>query len=171
MKAVSDLQPAHAASGFPSSTLPRVGIIGGGAIALGCELDLSKILQPNLEIVTITPEKRLRLPDSLLSAQRSMRHQFVPGYVSDLVLWDDKNAVKSVEITRLPGREMQYISTSLFVHIHNENLPAGKCGTSVRDAMDTVTKFLGDKAPDKWIDKRSLHWTRKSCTRHIVSNQ
>ncbi|PCG88563.1 Hypothetical protein PENO1_109510 [Penicillium occitanis (nom. inval.)] len=86
LKAVSDLQRAHAASGFPSSTLPRVGIIGGGAIALSCELDLGKILQPNLEIVPIAPEKRLGLPDSLLPAQRSMKHQFVPGLKDDEVL-------------------------------------------------------------------------------------
>lgn len=143
VKTVSDLQRAHA--------VPRVGIIGGGAIALSCELDLRKILQPNLEIVTITPEKRLRLPDSLLTAQRSMKHQFVPGYVSNLVLWDDKNAVKSAEITRFPGVKMQYISTSLFVHIHNENLPAGKWGTLVRHAMHTITKFLDEKVPDNGL--------------------
>lgn len=126
LKAVSDLQRAHAASGFPSSTLPRVGIIGGGAIALSCELDLGKILQPNLEIVPIAPEKRLGLPDSLLPAQRSMKHQFVPGYCSDIVLCEDGNVIKSVGIIRFPGREMQSISTSLFIHIYNEDPPAGK---------------------------------------------
>jgi hypothetical protein len=112
IKAVSDIQRAHAASGFPSSTLPRVGIIGGGAIALSCELDLGKILRSNLEIVPIAPEKKLGLPDSLVPAQRSMKHQFVPGYCSDVVLCEDKNAIESVRIIRFPGPEMQYISTS-----------------------------------------------------------
>jgi hypothetical protein len=149
--ALSDLQRAHAASGYPSSTLPRVGIVGGGAIALSCELDLGKKLQPNLEIIPITPEKTLSLPDSLLSAQKSMKHQFVPGYVSDLVLWEDKNAVKSVEIIRFPGREMQYVSTSLFVHIHNEHPPAGKWASPFRRAMESITEFLDEKAPDNGL--------------------
>lgn len=148
IKAISNLQQAHTASGCPSNTLPRVGIIGGGPIALGCELDLGKILQPNLEIISITPEKRLRLLDSLLSAQGNMTHQFVPGYISDVVLYKDKNAIKSVGIIRYPGREVQYISTSLFIHIFNEHQPPGKWGTPSRHAMESITKFLDERAPE-----------------------
>jgi hypothetical protein len=153
IKAISDLQRAHAASGCPSTTLPRVGIVGGGAVALGCELDLCKRLQPNLEIISITPEKRLRLPDSLLFAQRSMKHRFVPGYVSDLVLWEDKNAVKSVRIITTPGREMQHVSCDLFVHIYNEYPPLGKWESPVRHAMESITEFLKEKAPDNGLKR------------------
>ena len=141
IKAVSDLQRAHVTSGFPSSALPRVGIIGGGAIALSCELDLGKILQSNLEVIPITPEKRFRLPDSLLSAQRRMKHQFVPGYVSDIVLWDDKNATKSVDITRFPGAKCSISALAFsFIFIMKSYQSENGVGPPARHAMETVTK-------------------------------
>lgn len=151
IRAVSDLQRAHATSGYPSSALPRVGIVGGGSTALSCELDLGKILQPNPEIISITPEKRPRLPDSLLSAKRSMTHRFVPGYVFDVVLFGDKNAIKSVGIIRFPGREMQYISTSLVVHIFNEHQPPGKWATPSCHAIESITNFLDERAPENGL--------------------
>ncbi|QGA17631.1 hypothetical protein EYB26_005306 [Talaromyces marneffei] len=151
IEAVSDLQQVHTTSGCPSSALPRVGIVGGGSIALSCELDLGKILQPNLEIISISPEKRLRLPDSLLPTQENMTHRLIPGYVSDVVLCEDKNAIESVEIISFPGREIQPISTSLFVHIFNVYHPPGKWETPSRHAMESITKFLDDRAPENGL--------------------
>ncbi|KAF3399586.1 hypothetical protein DPV78_006393 [Talaromyces pinophilus] len=153
IKGVSALQRAHAASGFPSRTLPRIGIVGGGAIALSCESDLGQLLQPNLEIIHITPEKKLRVPDSLLPAQSSMKHQFLLGYVSDLMLWEDKNAIKSVKIIGFPGREIQYISPSLFIHIHNEHQPDGDWATPFRQSMESITKFLDERAPENGLTR------------------
>jgi hypothetical protein len=106
--------------------VPRVRIISGGSIALSCELDLGKILQPNLEIISISLEKRLRLPDTLLLTQENMTHQFIPGYVSGVVLYEDKNAIESAEIISFPRHEIQSISTSLFVHIFNVYHPPRK---------------------------------------------
>lgn len=127
---------------------PRVGIVGGGAIALSCESDLGKLFEPNLEIVRITPEKRLRLPDSLLPAQGSMKHQFVPGYVSDLVLKEDQNAIECVKIIGFPGREIQCISPGLFIHVYNEHQPGGEWATPFRHAMKSITELLDKRAPE-----------------------
>ncbi|KAI7970983.1 hypothetical protein EIK77_005251 [Talaromyces pinophilus] len=148
IEAVSDLQQAHTASGCPSGAVPRVGIVGDGPIGLSCELDLGKILQPNLEIISISPEKRLRFPESLLPIQERMTHRFIPGYVSDVVVSEDKNAIESVEIIGFPGREIQSISTSLFVHIFNVSHPPGKWENASRHAMESITKFLDERAPE-----------------------
>ena len=121
IKAVSNLQQAHAALGFPPCTLLCVGIVSGRAIALSCELDLGKLFELNLEIVRITLEKRLRLLDLLLPAQGSMKYQFVLGYVSDLVLKEDQNAIKCIKIIRFPGRKIQCISPGLFIHVYNKH--------------------------------------------------
>ncbi|OKL59561.1 hypothetical protein UA08_05010 [Talaromyces atroroseus] len=146
-EAISDLQQAHAASGCQGA-VPRVGIVGGGSIALSCELDLGKILQPNLEIISISPEKRLRLPDSLLPIQEHMTHRFIPGYVSDMVLSEDENAIESVKIISFPGREIQTINTSLFVHIFNVYHPPGKWEIPSHHAMESITKFLDERDPE-----------------------
>lgn len=154
IKAISDRQRVHAMSRDPSKNLPRLGIVGGGARAKICELDLCERLQDNLEVISIIPEKRLKLESSLDFVQKSMRHQFIPGYVSRLLLCDKKKTIKSVEITGFPRDEVQQIRPGLYFHVPNvELIPSqgSKWGPPFRDAMASITKLLDEKCPDNGL--------------------
>lgn len=146
---LSGLQRAHTAA--PSRPPPRVGIVGGGATALTCELDLGTRLRPNLEIIHIAPEKNIRLRHLTPVAQESMRYELRLGYISELVLREDKNVIQSVKLVRYPDCKVEDIHISLLIHTYNEHLPDGKWTTPCRHAMKSITECLDERAPENGL--------------------
>lgn len=129
--------------------LPKVAIVGGGASALSCAMDLLQKVDPALlEVVWISPEEsKPTMTRSIEKAKSNMSYEWAPGYISNLVLSNNKKKINSVEVSSLSDGKPRPIRCDLLIHTRNEAFSIDEQSSRIKNAWDSVTKKLVDDAP------------------------
>jgi hypothetical protein len=138
-----------------NGTRPSVAVIGGGMSALSCATDLLEKVEPkDLELVWITPEEKgPTTSDVLKEAQEFMNYEYIPGYISELVMSQKERGIESVKVVSSRHDKAQdTIHCDLLVHTWNQAYLAFAAKTDAfGKATDLITKLLDEKDPENGL--------------------
>ncbi|KAI7976462.1 hypothetical protein EIK77_003277 [Talaromyces pinophilus] len=133
---------------------PSVAFTGGGPSATSSAVDFLKKVEPkDLQVVWISPEEKApSIPRKIVllhtDDDESMKYEWIPGYISDLIFEDDKS-IQKIKVFDLVGRKDRDIECDLLVHTHNQYDYFGSEArtTRINGCRDHITRMLDEKSP------------------------
>jgi hypothetical protein len=122
-------------------------ILGSGDSARGAVLEILKRVDPARLEVVIAPLPRARdRSQSLAAARREVDFQLKTGYVTELLVFEDKaKMIKGIKMDNVETEESEEIKIGIFVHSADETFPWSRRLAPYEEACRRITNSLSAK--------------------------